>query len=60
MVLAFNNSIIPLIKLVYHKVEIEIEETLYITSEDEGDEEDDVSSLIKQNAILKKMKTKLG
>jgi hypothetical protein len=40
-------------------VEIEIEETLYITSEEE-DEEDDVQSLIKQNAIIKKMKTKLG
>jgi hypothetical protein len=40
-------------------VEIEIEETLYITSEEE-DEENDVQSLIKQNAIIKKMKTKLG
>ena len=40
-------------------MEIEIEETLYITSEEE-DEEDDAQSLIKQNTIMKKMKTRLG
>ena len=43
----------------YHKVEIEIEETLYITS-DEEDQDDDAESISKQNTIVKKMKTKLG